>query len=92
MYVAPDSRKTPEQEGPYHLTLLAEDAAGYQNLLELVSLGYTEGFYRKPRIDMEILREHRDGIIALTGWHSGAGAATPAVQIGETKPFRTSKR
>ena len=67
VYVAPDSRKTREQEGPYHLTLLAEDAAGYQNLLELVSLGYTEGFYRKPRIDMEILREHCDGIIALTG-------------------------
>ena len=67
VYVAPGSRKTLEQEGPYDLTLLAEDAAGYQNLLELVSLGYTEGFYRKPRIDMEILREHCDGIIALTG-------------------------
>ena len=69
VYVAPGSRKTrgQDQDGPYHLTLLAEDATGYQNLLELVSLGYTEGFYRKPRIDMEILREHRDGIIALTG-------------------------
>ena len=69
VYVAPDSRQTREQdqEGPYHLTLLAEDATGYHNLLELVSLGYTEGFYRKPRINMEILREHRDGIIALTG-------------------------
>ncbi len=73
VYVAPGSRKTrePDQDGPYHLTLLAEDATGYQNLLELVSLGYTEGFYRKPRIDMEILREHRDGIIALTGCIQG---------------------
>ena len=73
VYVAPGSRKTREQEqdGPYHLTLLAEDATGYQNLLELVSLGYTEGFNRKPRIDMEILREHRDGIIALTGCIQG---------------------
>ena len=73
VYVAPGSRKTrePDQDGPYHLTLLAEDAKGYQNLLELVSLGYTEGFYRKPRIDMEILREHRDGIIALTGCIQG---------------------
>ena len=73
VYVAPDSRKTREQdqEGPYHLTLLAEDATGYHNLLELVSLGYTEGFYRKPRIDMEILREYRDGIIALTGCIQG---------------------
>ena len=69
VYVASGDRRTRVQDpdGPYHLTLLAEDAAGYQNLLELVSLGYTEGFYRKPRIDMEILREHRDGIIALTG-------------------------
>ena len=69
VYVAPGSRKGYEQDhdGPYHLTLLAEDATGYQNLLELVSLGYTEGFNRKPRIDMEILREHREGIIALTG-------------------------
>ena len=73
VYVAQGSRKTrePEQGGPYHLTLLAEDATGYQNLLELVSLGYTEGFNRKPRIDMEILREHRDGIIALTGCIQG---------------------
>ncbi len=73
VYVAPGSRKVHEhgQDGPYHLTLLAEDATGYQNLLELVSLGYTEGFYRKPRIDMEILREHRDGIIALTGCVQG---------------------
>ena len=73
VYVAQEHRKTraPEQGDPYHLTLLAEDATGYQNLLELVSLGYTEGFNRKPRIDMEILREHRDGIIALTGCIQG---------------------
>ena len=73
VYVAPGDRKTrgKEQGGPYHLTLLAEDATGYQNLLRLVSLGYTEGFYSKPRIDMEILREYRDGIIALTGCIQG---------------------
>ncbi|MDE0322855.1 MAG: cell division protein FtsZ [Candidatus Poribacteria bacterium] len=73
VYVAHGSRKTREQEqgGPYHLTLLAEDATGYRNLLELVSIGYTEGFNRKPRIDMEILREYRDGIIALTGCIQG---------------------
>ena len=73
VYVAQESRKTRAQEpgGPYDLTLLAEDATGYQNLLELVSLGYTEGFNRKPRVDMEILREHRDGIIALTGCIQG---------------------
>lgn len=73
VYVAPGSRKErgKAQGGPYHLTLLAEDATGYQNLLKLVSLGYTEGFYSRPRIDMEILREHRDGIIALTGCIQG---------------------
>ena len=73
VYVAQGSRKMREQEhgDPYHLTLLAEDATGYRNLLELVSLGYTEGFNRKPRIDMEILREHHDGIIALTGCIQG---------------------
>ena len=73
VYVAQGSRKTRGQEhrDPYHLTLLAEDATGYRNLVELVSLGYTEGFNRKPRIDMEILREHRDGIIALTGCIQG---------------------
>ncbi len=73
VYVAPGSRRTrgKQQGGPYHLTLLSEDATGYQNLLKLVSLGYTEGFYSKPRIDMEILREYRDGIIALTGCIQG---------------------
>ncbi len=73
VYVAPGDRKKrgKEQGGPYHLTLLAEDATGYQNLLKLVSLGYTEGFYSKPRIDMEILREHHNGIIALTGCIQG---------------------
>ncbi len=73
VYVAPGSRKTrgKEQGSPYHLTLLAEDATGYRNLLELVSLGYTEGFYSKPRIDMEILREYHGGIIALTGCIQG---------------------
>ena len=72
-YVAPGSRKTrgKEQGSPYHLTLLAEDATGYHNLLKLISLGYTEGFYSRPRIDMEILREYRDGIIALTGCIQG---------------------
>ena len=73
VYVAPGKRteRKKEQGGPYHLTLLAEDATGYQNLLKLVSLGYTEGFYSKPRIDMEILREYHHGIIALTGCIQG---------------------
>ena len=73
VYVAPGSRNAHRQgqEDPYHLTLLAEDATGYRNLLELVSFGYIEGLHKKPRIDMEILREHREGIIALTGCIQG---------------------
>ena len=73
VYVAPGNRtvRGKDQGSPYHLTLLSEDKIGYQNLLELVSRGYTEGFYSKPRIDMEILREYREGIIALTGCIQG---------------------
>ena len=73
VYVAPGNRTTrgKEQGSAYHLTLLVENAIGYQNLIKLVSLGYTEGFYSKPRIDMEILREYREGIIALTGCIQG---------------------
>ena len=73
VYVAPDNRKTrgKEQGSPYHLTLLSENVTGYKNLMQLVSLGYTEGFYSKPRIDMEILREYHEGIIALTGCIQG---------------------
>lgn len=54
-----------------HLTLLAENNEGYHNLLELTSLGYTQGFHRKPRINMEMLREYHSGIIALTGCING---------------------
>ncbi len=59
------------QCSPSHLTLLAENTEGYHNLLELTSLGYTQGFHRKPRINMEMLREHHGGIIALTGCING---------------------
>ena len=73
VYVAPSNRKVKDKKegSPYHLTLLAENTTGYQNLLKLVSLGYTEGFYSKPRIDMEIFREHSEGIIGLTGCIAG---------------------
>ena len=73
VYVAPNSRheRGKEQGSPYHLTLLSENETGYKNLMKLVSLGYIEGFYSKPRIDMEILREYHEGIIALTGCIQG---------------------
>jgi DNA polymerase III subunit alpha len=53
--------------GYFHLTLLAKDMAGYRNLCRLSSRAYLEGFYMKPRIDFELLEEHHEGVIALSG-------------------------
>lgn len=71
-YVAAESRFDRKQGkgldgGYFHLTLLAKNFEGYQNLCRLSSRAYLEGFYGKPRIDREILREHNSGIIALSG-------------------------
>ena len=73
VYVAPASRfdKTNRTENYHHLVLLCENEIGYQNLIQLVSLGYTEGFYSKPRIDMELLERYHDGLIALSGCLAG---------------------
>jgi DNA polymerase-3 subunit alpha len=74
VYVAPRSRfdKTAgEGESYYHLILLAENQAGYRNLIELVSRGYTEGFYYKPRIDMELLKSYHEGLICLSACITG---------------------
>ena len=56
-YVAASSRhsKTPADKSPYHMTILAKDATGYQNLVKLVSKSHLEGFYYKPRLDRELL-------------------------------------
>lgn len=55
----------------YHLTLLAENETGYHNLIQLSSRAFLEGYYYKPRIDFELLEEHREGLIALTGCLGG---------------------
>lgn len=55
----------------YHLVLLAENNKGYQNLIKIVSKGYVDGFYYKPRVDHSILREHSDGLIALSACLAG---------------------
>src|SRR2546426_3201909 len=55
----------------YHLILLAANRTGYQNLLKLASKAYLEGFYYKPRVDKELLVEHHEGLIALSGCLSG---------------------
>jgi DNA polymerase-3 subunit alpha len=71
VYVAPDSclikNKISKKLIYYHLTLLAKDFNGYQNLMRIVSLGFTKGFYYKPRIDKDILNTYSKGLIALSG-------------------------
>ena len=73
VYVSPGSRfdKTVKDDRYYHLILLAENNTGYQNLLKLVSRGFTEGFYYKPRVDKELLREFHEGLIASSACLNG---------------------
>ncbi|MCU0294177.1 MAG: DNA polymerase III subunit alpha, partial [Thermoanaerobaculaceae bacterium] len=76
VYVAPASRteKTPSHHGrkPYtHLVLLAENQRGWHNLMALVTNGYLEGFYHRPRIDRQLLAQHSEGLIALSACPSG---------------------
>ncbi len=59
------------KHGSNHLVLLAKNAAGYRNLLKLVSKGYLEGYYYNPRIDRDLLARHRDGLVCLSGCVSG---------------------
>ena len=75
IYVAPGSRHDKAgsgiEEAYNHMTLLAADEVGYHNLIRLVSIGYTEGFYHRPRIDKEVLASHAQGLIGLSGCLSG---------------------
>lgn len=70
-YVAPASRFEKQahgiKEASFHLTLLAQNETGYRNLMKLTSAGYLEGFYYRPRIDKEILKDFSEGLIALSG-------------------------
>ncbi|MBR1864601.1 MAG: DNA polymerase III subunit alpha [Ruminococcus sp.] len=74
VYVAPGSRHDRyggNGQKPYHLILLCENNEGYKNLIKLVSLSYTEGFYNKPRVDLELLREYSRGLICLSACLAG---------------------
>lgn len=74
VYVAPRSRfdKTFELDKEYyHLILLCENQTGYQNLMKLVSLAFTDGFYNKPRVDFELLERYHEGLICLSACMSG---------------------
>src|SRR5262245_50214168 len=88
LYIAPGSRKERgSQDGGYeganHLTVLARNRTAYKNLIKLVSKAYLEGFYYKPRVDRELLAQHADGLIVLSGClNSEVSRLTSA---GETK-------
>ena len=76
VYVAPGSRFDKEagagkDDRYYHLVLLAENDLGYHNLMKIVSRGFTEGYYYKPRVDLELLREYHEGLIALSACLAG---------------------
>ena len=76
IYVAPGSRFDREPGGSgddryYHMVLLAENQQGYQNLMKIVSIGFVEGFYYKPRVDVETLERYHEGIIALSACLAG---------------------
>ena len=73
MYVAPGSRheRNPGDKSPYHMTVLAQNAEGYGNLIKLVTKSHVEGFYYRPRIDRELLERHHEGLIVLSGCPSG---------------------
>src|SRR5678815_5665302 len=93
-YMAPGDRRDRQQvngESAFHLLLLAQDLEGYRNLVKLSSIAYREGFYYKPRIDKDVLREHRAGLIATSACLGGEVAsalmkrdAKNARQIAET--------
>ena len=77
VYVAPGSRfekeggKAADDDRYFHLVLLAENDTGYHNLMKIVSKGFIDGFYYKPRVDYEVLREYHEGIIALSACLAG---------------------
>lgn len=88
VYVAPRSMldKSPEDKQMYHLVLLAENITGYQNLVKLVSAGFTDGFYYRPRIDIALLKKHSEGLIGLSACLSGA--VPSAILAGQPETAR----
>src|SRR5688572_1192042 len=73
-YVAPGDRRIKARDRDrdyYHLVLLARDEAGYRNLIRLTSIGYLEGFYRRPRVDREVLEKYSEGIIVSSACMAG---------------------
>ena len=74
-YIAPESRFDKSSHGiegaAFHIVLLAKNETGYSNIIRLASIGYLEGFYYRPRIDHEVLRAHKDGLVCLSACMKG---------------------
>ncbi|MGB7760035.1 MAG: DNA polymerase III subunit alpha [Bryobacteraceae bacterium] len=86
MYVARQGHKSRSDGGYNHLVLLCENQEGYRNLIKLVSTGYLDGYYYKPRVDLDLLAQHSKGLIALSACLKGHIAETIlADQYGEAK-------
>ncbi|OGE27047.1 DNA polymerase III subunit alpha [Candidatus Daviesbacteria bacterium RIFCSPHIGHO2_02_FULL_41_14] len=84
LYVAKRSHRDKEgkvDSEPYHLTVLAKNFKGYQNLMKLVSIGYLDGYYYRPRVDKELLKEYHEGLIVLSG--CGAGQFVRSLKEGD---------
>ncbi|MCR5121939.1 MAG: DNA polymerase III subunit alpha [Ruminococcus sp.] len=80
VYVADGSHTDRNSSSPYHLTLLCKNSEGWRNLSKLVSLSYSEGYYYKPRVDMEQLEAHSGGLVCLSGCIAGEVSSRLAVR------------
>ena len=100
VYVAPGSRFDREnvhgEDRYYHLILLAENNTGYANLMKIVSIGFTEGYYYRPRVDFETLQKYHEGLICLSACLAGEvpryivrGFYEEAKGIAKKSAFRT---
>jgi len=88
LYVAPESRFTKEKldghtKTSYHLTVLAKNEEGLKNIFRLTSLGWLEGYYYKPRVDIELLKKYSEGLVVLSG--CGSGRASVKIIEGDFK-------
>ena len=96
IYVAPGSRFDREagsgEDRYYHMILLAENNTGYQNLMKIVSKGFVEGFYYKPRVDDEVLRTYHEGIIALSACLAGEIPRYLSVSYTHLRAHETASR
>ena len=89
-YIAPRGRFDRTVRDEAHVTLLAADLIGYRNLTALISKGFLEGYYYKPRIDLDLLAEHNDGLIVLSGCMSGM-VASPLLKNEHATALKNAK-